>query len=252
MVGSEGVAIVGRLFEANATIEELNISHNDIGNARCIALVNGLLSRNRCIRVLRLDGCGFDHEGGLQSEDLFKRMELLKSSTFHGMTLVKPGCIALADGLSQNQGLRKPGIRNCRIGMATKEQSESAAHSNPTTIWRGWIFTADRLLHRYRSREPAIVSPFLLSIILARVANHPAVHCVFTREHIPDLLADSDACSGATVQDGSGRKRKGDRLMQPSIHFFVCISMWRARGHGSQSTHLDFPLLCFGALFPYW
>jgi hypothetical protein len=51
--------------------------------------------------------------------------------------------------------------------------------------------TANRVLDRYRSREPATVYPFLLSIMLAQVSNHPTVLYLFTREHIPDLLASS-------------------------------------------------------------
>jgi hypothetical protein len=54
-------------------------------------------------------------------------------------------------------------------------------------------FTANRFLHRYRYRsreqEPAPISTFIMSHILARVSSHPAVLYLFVRVHIPALLA---------------------------------------------------------------
>jgi Ran GTPase-activating protein (RanGAP) involved in mRNA processing and transport len=62
MVGSEGAAAVGRLLEANATIEELSLSHNTIGDAGSIALVNGL-ARNQRLVELNLRECGIGDDG---------------------------------------------------------------------------------------------------------------------------------------------------------------------------------------------
>jgi Ran GTPase-activating protein (RanGAP) involved in mRNA processing and transport len=56
---------VGRLLEANASIEELDISRNNFGDAGCIALVDGL-SRNQGLRVLNLEHCNFGDDGAKQ------------------------------------------------------------------------------------------------------------------------------------------------------------------------------------------
>jgi hypothetical protein len=183
--GSEGVAAVVRLLEANATIEELDISSNNIGDAGCIALVKGLL-RNQGLRVLNLGLCQVANDGVKQIGRTLKTNSHLERLVLLGNDITEEGLEALLDGLSCNTTL---------LEMATLH---TYVHDDfilpvPLTSRIEVYLAANRFLRRYRSREPATVSPFLLSIMLAQVSNHPAVHYLLTREHIPDLLASSTA-----------------------------------------------------------
>jgi hypothetical protein len=217
MVGRAGVAAVGRLLEANTTIEELDISCNHFGAAGCSALVDGL-SRNQGLRVLILERCEVGNDGAKQIGRTLKTNSHLERLMVGGNGITEEGFEALVEGLSSNTTLLEIVLdwdgRDPRFPV-------SVTLANRVEVY----LSANRFLRSYRSRKPAAISPFLLSLILTRVSNHPAAHYMLTREHIPDLLASSAGSStnsaatgevGDTVvessQDGSGRKRKGDRL----------------------------------------
>jgi hypothetical protein len=178
MVGIVGGAAVARLLEANATIEELDISRNTIGDAGSIALIEGL-SRNQRLVELDLRQCNVGSKGAERIGCMLKTNSHLERLDLQGNSITEKGFGYLAEGLSCNTTLLEmylaynhgiPAILQTRIGV---------------------YLAANRFLHRYRyrSRELFPVSPFLLSIMLAQVSNHPAVLYILVREHTPDLLA---------------------------------------------------------------
>jgi hypothetical protein len=181
---SEGAAAVGRLLEENATIEELDLSFNEIDDAGCIALVDGL-SRNQGLRVLNLKGCQVSNEGAKQiGLTLKSNSHLERLNLNYNNNITEEGLEALIDGLSCNTTLLEMNLE-----LDDDDLNDDIPASLPTRI--DVYLAANRLLHRHRSRETFPVSPFLLSLILARVSDHPAVLYLFVREHIPDLLASS-------------------------------------------------------------
>jgi Ran GTPase-activating protein (RanGAP) involved in mRNA processing and transport len=191
MVGSQGAAAVARLLESNATIEELGLSNNKIGDDGCIALADGL-SRNQGLRVLSLRLCQVGNEGAEQFGLTMKFNDHIERLDLGANLITEEGFVALAEGLSCNTTLLDLDLSRDYVGHINEDY-----HLTETLAsWIGSYLSANRLLHRYRSRGTAIVSPFLLSIILARVAEHPAVHNMFTREYIPGLVASSSATRG--------------------------------------------------------
>jgi hypothetical protein len=176
MVGSEGAAAVGRLLESNTTIEEINISLNNFGDEGCSVIVDGL-SRNQGLRNLNLGCSNVGNDGAKRIGRTLKSNSHLERLDLHLNRITDEGFEALVDGLSCNTTLLEmnltdndhiPAFLACRIDN---------------------YLEANRLLHRYRSREPASISPFLLSLILDRVSFHPSVLYFVVRDHIPDLLA---------------------------------------------------------------
>jgi Leucine-rich repeat (LRR) protein len=180
-IRANGAAALGRLLEANATIEELDISNNIFEDTGCIALAD-CLTRSQGLRVLNLRGCRVLRSG------VGKRIGRALTTNIHLEMLdlrfnniTEEDFTALAEGLSCNTTLLQL-PRNRRYDRGGTMEVPSSIDD---------YLAANRVLHRFRSREPATFSPFLLSIILARVSCHPAVLYLFVRDHIPDLIASS-------------------------------------------------------------
>jgi Ran GTPase-activating protein (RanGAP) involved in mRNA processing and transport len=197
--GSEGSAALSRLLEANATIEELGIAHNNIGDTGCIALVDGL-PRNQGLRMLNLEGCQFGNDGAKRIGRALKTNDHLEKLILEGNHITAEGLEALAEGLSCNTSLLEMDLT----------EMENTVMMPAIEVY----LSANRLLCRYRSREAATISPFLLSIILARVSNHPAVHYLLTREHIPDLLASSSGRIGVSLANTRPRQQDGGGMVR--------------------------------------
>jgi Ran GTPase-activating protein (RanGAP) involved in mRNA processing and transport len=134
LTGSEGVAYIARLLDANATLQELTLSNNCIGNDGAIALAEGLM-HSQSIRVLNLMNCGIGTNGAaavgrlLEANATIEELDI--SHNYFDNYFDEAGCSALADGLSHNQGLRNLNLQNCsvhsegakRIGLTLKSNS---------------------------------------------------------------------------------------------------------------------------------